>query len=49
MGKMKNHEAQIVELKSALEISVSSHLILKEGNLRTREMRWLSWGHIKSQ
>lgn len=48
-AKWKTLEAQIEELESALGINVSIRLILQERNLRTREMKWLSWGHIKSQ
>lgn len=48
MSKMKTLEAQTVELERSLEI-ISNRLILQERNMRTREMKWLSWGHIESQ
>lgn len=48
MSKMKTLEAQIVELERSLEI-ISNRLTLQERNMRTREMKWLSWGHIESQ
>lgn len=48
MSKMKTLEAQTMELERSLEI-ISNRLILQERNMRTREMKWLSWGHIESQ